>query len=203
MTYWIYNMGLAVPVSSQRLLDKRKVLPLSKLAKNHALRSNDENNDENITLTSHVHKPTEGYDQIPPPQPKQLYLAEQIMSTPVKTLPEELSFSEAWQHFLKERFRHFPVINKQGGLVGILSDRDMLTHAATGKPTKVKISQLMKNPVLTASGHTAIREVCQVMFSQHIGALPIIDDKGELIGMITRSDILRSMIEHGPVELWA
>ncbi|NQZ12347.1 MAG: CBS domain-containing protein [Algicola sp.] len=40
-------------------------------------------------------------------------------------------------------------------------------------------------------------------FSQHIGSLPIVTADGYLQGIVTRSDILRSMIKHGPLEFWA
>ena len=40
------------------------------------------------------------------------------------------------------------------------------------------------------------------MFTRHIGALPITDSKNKILGLITRSDILRSMIKHGPIQLW-
>ena len=63
-------------------------------------------------------------------------------------------------------------------------------------------SEIMSNPVLTASGDTSIHEICQVMFSQHIGALPIVDENRLLLGLITRSDILRTVIKNETMEFW-
>jgi acetoin utilization protein AcuB len=75
------------------------------------------------------------------------------------------------------------------------------------QPAKI-LDQVMSTPVLSASVKTNIREICNVMFNHHIGALPIVlegqleGQSGVLAGMITRSDILRAMIKHGPVQLW-
>jgi acetoin utilization protein AcuB len=80
------------------------------------------------------------------------------------------------------------------------------------QPAKI-LDQVMSTPVLSASVKTNIREICNVMFNHHIGALPIgalpivlegqlEGQSGVLAGMITRSDILRAMIKHGPVQLW-
>lgn len=40
------------------------------------------------------------------------------------------------------------------------------------------------------------------MFNQHIGALPIVDEKHQLLGLITRSDILRVIIKNEQMEFW-
>lgn len=47
----------------------------------------------------------------------------------------------------------------------------------------------MVSTVLTASSDTSIHEICQVMFSQHIGALLIVYENKLLFGLVTRSDI--------------
>ncbi len=128
------------------------------------------------------------------------------MKSPVITLNENVSISDARQRFLEHRFRHFPVINKDKHLLGIISDRDILTEVASledkTQQSYNSIVTLLNKPVLTASADTHIREICRVMFSQHVGAIPITDDAGSLLGMVTRSDILRAMIEHEPLDLW-
>jgi CBS domain-containing protein len=40
------------------------------------------------------------------------------------------------------------------------------------------------------------------MFNYHLGAVPITDELEKVVGLITRSDILRGMIKFGPTELW-
>jgi CBS-domain-containing membrane protein len=60
----------------------------------------------------------------------------------------------------------------------------------------------MSKSVVTASPKTSIREVCQVIFSQYLGAMPITSNTGYLLGIITRSDILKTIVQNEPIEFW-
>jgi CBS-domain-containing membrane protein len=60
----------------------------------------------------------------------------------------------------------------------------------------------MTTRVLTASPNTEIRQIAQVLFDEHIGTMPIIDEREHLIGLITRSDILQALIKPAPLDLW-
>lgn len=202
MSFWIYNMGLAVPVSRDNLLVKRNVKTLKELAKTTDFsHSNEPDAKQAQPIQS---KGIAGYNQQTEakPQLKPVTFAEQIMSTKIKYLFDDMSFMDAWGEFRQHRYRHFPVVNKNKLIVGIVSDRDMLTAAATNKSQNILVRQIMKQPVLTATANSLIAEVCQIMFKRHIGALPITDEKNKILGLITRSDILRSMIKHGPIQLW-
>ncbi|MFT4925495.1 MAG: CBS domain-containing protein [Phenylobacterium sp.] len=201
MGYWIYNMGLAVPVSSQRLLNKHKVLPLAQLAKNPDLRGADvEGQIESVT--ANVYRDTQKQQRY------KVSRADQIMSSPVTVLKPQMTFAEVWAIFSQKRYRHFLVADDANQLMGVVSDRDLLSKVANEalnkqpRVTNKTVEQIMQTSVLTASANTAIQELCQVMFSQHIGALPITTDEGKVLGIVTRSDILRSMIMHGPLELY-
>lgn len=218
MTFWIYNVGMGVPISDKRILAEQKALPLEALSKIARIpgsdeeRSDEEAREKNTgrlpnSTFRQFSQPDSAYKQSEAESRQRVFYADQIMSSPVRTIPIGLSFNEGWQLFQQHGFRHFPVTSEKG-LVGFISERDMLNEAAseelTGTPHKKRkaIAQLMQSHVLTASLKTSIHEICRVMFRQHIGALPIVDDKGSLSGIITRSDILRVMIEQGPFELW-
>ena len=138
--------------------------------------------------------------------------AEQIMSTPVTTLTPETSILEAWALFRQTRYRHIPVVDGNGRLTGIVSDRDLLRYAAVNgrippydgdsPEARTPIATLMKPRVLTATPDTEIRQIARVLIEQHIGAMPIMDGAGRLRGIVTRSDILRALVTHAPLELW-
>ncbi|NQZ10485.1 MAG: CBS domain-containing protein [Algicola sp.] len=191
MAYWLYNMGLAIPVSTNRLLNERKVQPLSELT------TTEQTGD---VTTKAVKYKVPGYTDENASQPHTVYLAEHIMSTPVVTLFDTMNVATAQQMFAKHRFRHFPVVDESNQMLGVISDRDMWTKALN-QPSKT-LDHGMSKPVLSAGVKTNIREICHVMFNHHIGALPIIAENGELAGMIPRRDILGAMIKHGPVQLW-
>lgn len=141
---------------------------------------------------------------------KRILLASEMMSTKVVTIAHSALLAEASRLFAAKRFRHVPVVDGRGKLVGILSDRDVLRRAAhiedahaSGKPwQEVRVDIIMNQPVLVASGDTEMREIAQVMFAERIGCLPIVDAEHALIGIITRSDVLRTLLVQAPLELW-
>lgn len=222
MTFWIYNVGMGVALAPPELSVERKPLALEELAKTTRLHSTDEeghirpvkqslysSNKEHVTQSDRFTSSTAEYKQTKTASRQQVVYAEQIMSSPVRTLSLGLSYQAAHAMFVKYRHRHFPVVDEKSRLVGLVSDRDMLADDASLEGTvepltsRRPIINIMSKQLLTASATTTIHEICQVMFNQHIGALPITDDKANLLGIITRSDILRIMILHGPIELWA
>jgi acetoin utilization protein AcuB len=56
--------------------------------------------------------------------------------------------------------------------------------------------------VLTAHPDTSIRDIARVFFEERIGAVPIVDRGETLVGIVTRSDILRTILNSAPLELW-
>jgi acetoin utilization protein AcuB len=209
MTFWIYNYGLAVPLSEQGFKIDRKTSALTKLSKSN--RVNDWDKPELDTLSTEpstlVSALNMKYSSYEAPKKSQVFHSEDIMSTPVKTLNDKTNLEDARQQFDQYRYRHFPVLNNKKRLVGMVSDRDLIKAMSfiTEKsisPTSKTITDIMSKRVFTASDRVSIRECCLVMFKHHVGALPITDEIGGLLGIITRSDILRSLIENEPLELW-
>jgi acetoin utilization protein AcuB len=147
------------------------------------------------------------YQQVPqlPPQQISAALAQEIMSTPVITLPAEAPLNDAWALMNKKGFRHLPIVSDQGRLVGIISDRDLLRFSQTldgraGLPQK--IGHIMKTEVLTATLTTDVIEIARVMLDERISALPIIDGAHHPAGIVTASDILRVLVNRAHLELW-
>jgi acetoin utilization protein AcuB len=61
----------------------------------------------------------------------------------------------------------------------------------------------MVSEVLVATQDTLIRDAARTMIEERIGSLPIITEGNALAGIVTRSDILRALITHGPMRIWA
>jgi acetoin utilization protein AcuB len=134
--------------------------------------------------------------------PLKLLLARDIMSGNLATLPPKASLADAWELVSKKGFRHIPIVSSEGRLVGIVSDRDLLLKAALVSASDQQsdsgftVDVIMKTKILTASPYADIRHIARVLFEHHVGAMPIVDEQEKLAGMITRSDILRELIEH-------
>lgn len=135
----------------------------------------------------------------------------QIMSAPVITLPPNAHLDAAWALVTARRFRHIPIIDAAeaeggepgGGLVGMLSDRDLLAAAAhVGQGADRDISEIMTTTVIACRPSTTIRAAAEGMLAQRVGALPVVAKSGALIGIVSRADILRAVIHDAPLELW-
>ena len=160
----------------------------------------------------HPHSAVSAYQVVKQlPKTETVLLAEQIMTTPVIALPLQAKISNALEIFQARQFRHLPVIADDHRLVGIISDRDVMRHLGGFTrdyhqqiPHKAgeSIERLMQPRVLAASPNTDVRYIARLFVEQHVGAMPIVTD-GELIGMVTRSDILSAVMRHFVLELWA
>ena len=143
---------------------------------------------------------------------RRLMFAGEIMTRNIVTLRENESLTEAYQLVTTKRFRHVPVIDESGKIVGVLSDRDLFRHAAglnsvPENPQKAwgaanQVKEIMSQPVLVGTPDTDIREVAQVLVRERIGCMPIVDESYQVVGIVTRSDVLRTLVVQAPLELW-
>lgn len=130
---------------------------------------------------------------------RQAWAARDLMKTPVLTLTPEHPLSDAKQLMHKKDIRHIPIVSKDGHLIGMVSDRDLLKPADPGIP----LAEVMSHQILTATPQTPIPEIARVMLDHRISCLPILSGKnGQVAGILTVSDILRGLIHRGPLELW-
>ncbi len=132
-----------------------------------------------------------------------LVFAEQIMTSPVITLSPESTVGQAFKLFHDYKFRHVPVTTSDYKLQGIISDRDILRilGRTCEENSSSKISEVMISEVLTASRKTDIRYIIRLFVENRIGSMPVMDER-KLVGMITRSDILKAVLKHYEIELW-
>ena len=122
-----------------------------------------------------------------------LLRAASLMSVPVKTAPADASVAEALGLLLRFGHNGLPVL-EGGELVGMVSRRDLdraVRHGLDQRP----VSQIMRTPVLTATPSTALSELEALVQSRGIGRIPIVE-RGVLVGIVTRSDLLAA--RHSP-----
>jgi acetoin utilization protein AcuB len=125
-----------------------------------------------------------------------------IMTRKVATLFEGESLEEAEKGFRKVRFRHVPVVGSDGYLIGLLSLRHVLralpspfepdADARKGAIlSKYRVGDIMARGVKTVSASTPLAEAGQLMLDEKRDCLPVVDEDGKLIGLVTVSDYLR------------
>ncbi|GAB4014044.1 MAG: hypothetical protein Fur0010_11620 [Bdellovibrio sp.] len=130
---------------------------------------------------------------------RHIWLAKQVMTKPVQTLEETTSAHEAKDLMKKFNFHHVPV-TRDGKLVGMVSDRDLLPYRDS-ELRNMRLVQVGPKEVIAARELTDLRTISAIMLSENISALPVLDKNSELIGIITKSDILRLVMKNGPLEI--
>ncbi len=131
-----------------------------------------------------------------------------IMKSPVITLNSEMSIGDAWNNFKEREVSHMPVLSKENKIAGIITDKDILKSLCIidcneNTIADKTVKDIMTKEVITTGRLTDIRRVAKAMFDNHIGAMPIVNDaSGELLGIITRSDILYALVNYPPLSLW-
>jgi CBS domain-containing protein len=135
-----------------------------------------------------------------PRAPRVVLRAAELMAAPALTIRPDQTLGEALRLQRARRLRHLPVVNEDGRLVGILSDRDLLAAHAT--PTSIApVAAHMASPVLSAGPDARLVDIARVLLAARVGCLPIVDEDGSLVGILTRSDILRALVHELPVDL--
>lgn len=125
-------------------------------------------------------------------------LVHEIMSSPALSLQADATVADAWRVLRGKRIHHLPIANKMNVLIGIISDRDLLRfNMGLGSETKAlrePLGRVMRRDVLSATKDTSIRAAAEVLVTQRIGCLPITHSDGSMLGIVTRSDILRTVV---------
>jgi acetoin utilization protein AcuB len=136
-----------------------------------------------------------------------LFHARQIMQTKVISVNANDAVSDAWELMRANGIHQAPVFNDEAKLIGIVSERDLLTSLNITKNelthvTDRRVSDVMRSPVVASSPLTDIRRIARVMLDFEVDGVPILDESERLVGFISRSDMLRVMMKDPPLSLW-
>ncbi len=115
--------------------------------------------------------------------------AAEVMQKKVETLPSQMTLVEVVEAFAKSHHRGFPVVN-QGRLVGIVTQTDLDKITNLQLPDHAVLKDIMTPQPITVSPEDALSQVLHLLSSYKLSRLPVVADR-KLVGIITRSDILR------------
>jgi CBS domain-containing protein len=88
--------------------------------------------------------------------------------------------------------RHLPVVRDRK-LVGLLTQRDVLRSGEWGRPTArtLPVSSIMTRDLTTVRPAMALAQAARLMLERKFGCLPVCDDEGTLLGIVTEADFVR------------
>ena len=128
-------------------------------------------------------------------------LVEDVMSTDIFTLGRNDKLSVADDLMKQQRIRHVPVLNSDGELCGILTQRDLFrgillrslgygSRAEQIMLDSLSIKDAMHDEVSTISPESTLSDAADLMLSQKVGCLPVVDDR-RLVGLISEADFVK------------
>ena len=101
--------------------------------------------------------------------------------------------------------RHLPIVDDEGGLVGMISDRDLREYRMPvmeeienpGKANDLldtPLSQIMEGNVVSVDSFESVRTAVDLMIEYGVGAVPVLDpDKEDLVGILSYVDVLKAV----------
>ena len=145
-----------------------------------------------------------------------------VMFTLPVWVSETASFREIAARLRECRVSAFPVLDGHGQVTGVVSEADLLVkeavadepnvvwgflagivhHAARAKAGAVTAADLMTSPAMTIGPDETVEHAARLMHDRKVKRLPVVDQAGRLVGIISRSDVLaifdRTDAVHGP-----
>jgi len=116
-----------------------------------------------------------------------------VMIAKVATLSTHHGFDDAVRLMKDRHFRHCIVVDMQGKLCGVISDRDILrAMARNGHSRSKSLDQIMTRNPVTVKRHTSILDAVSKIISKKINCLPVVEDDGTVCGIVTSTDLLKS-----------
>ena len=131
-------------------------------------------------------------------------LVRERMSKPVITVRSDMPIMEALNLMKREKIRRTPVV-KNGKLVGIISDKDLLNASPSDATSlsvweinyllsQITVNEVMTKEVLTVTESTPIEEAARIMADNKIGGIPVMQGD-QVVGLITETDLFKIFLE--------
>ena len=144
--------------------------------------------------------------------------AAEIMTTDVHTINEDADINDLAKMFVEHKVNAMPVLDKEGALVGMVSQTDLVEqdkplHIPTvislfdwvlylespkkfseevSKVTARRVGDICEKELVTCAPETPVSEVASMMVDNKVHLVPVVDEQG-MVGVVARLDIIRSM----------
>jgi predicted transcriptional regulator len=106
------------------------------------------------------------------------------------TITPDATIIEAARKMVEHKVKGLPVIDGEEKLIGIITQSDVARAIADGK-VNAKVEEYMSRPPITVREDSDILEAIDIMNSRNIGRVIVVDSKGRMTGIVTRTDILK------------
>ncbi|MEE1769983.1 CBS domain-containing protein [Streptomyces sp. JV185] len=123
---------------------------------------------------------------------KHLRTVDDVMTHAVITVNRGAPFKDIVEAMRQWRISALPVVSDEGRVVGVVSEADLLLKAQGGDESRaVTAGQLMTVPAVTVPRSSSIAGAARLMARGHLKRLPVVDDDGRIVGVVSRGDLLK------------
>lgn len=126
----------------------------------------------------------------------------EYMTRKVITISPETGLREAFFKMRDEGIRHLPVVDQQSQIIGIVSDRELRRPGWVDETPEIghdyhlsddlHVGDVMITDVIHVRTYDTLTKAVGTMLDHNIGAAPVIDKTGDLVGMLSNVDLLRA-----------
>ena len=126
-----------------------------------------------------------------------------LMTTTVITVEPETPLKDAAEILAKSQVSGMPVVDGRGVVTGVLSAGDIVYRESAGDVPSVPVEPklvattvggAMSSPAVTIGPRRPVTDAARTMVDRRVGRLPVVDDAGRLVGIVTRSDLVRAFV---------
>jgi CBS domain-containing protein len=112
-------------------------------------------------------------------------------------VPVGATVADAIQEMMRNDVGATAVVDENSVVAGIFTERDVMRKIAMGsrKPNEIPVREVMTTPVVMATQEISPAEALAVMVEAHHRHLPIVDDNGKLLGMLSIRHVLQAKID--------
>lgn len=125
--------------------------------------------------------------------------ARELMSTPARTCQPNTDLAAVTQLMWHHDCGFVPVVDAQGHLAGVITDRDICIASATRRllPERISAAQAMSSAVHACLPDDDIERVLEGMKTHQVRRIPVVDTNGHLQGVVSLNDVVRAVGKKG------
>jgi len=122
-------------------------------------------------------------------------LVRDLMSMPAVTIRSNEDYKAALTLMQERSLHHLPVVDSDGEISGMAAERDLLIAATRYLQSPVEVGDVMHRGVVAVTPETSAAKAARLMLGQRIGSLPVVNAAGQVVGILTETDILKAFAE--------
>ncbi len=124
-----------------------------------------------------------------------MFQVENIMQTDVIAVKENTLVYEAMELLRENNITGLPVVDEDKHLVGIITEKDVVTLLYAVKDDRAKVKEFMTKEVVSFGINSNMIEICDCFAKNNFRRVPIVDDSGKVVGIVSKKDIISYILE--------